>query len=119
SLSAAPGGRGGFAGDPRALSARQALEVATRGGAAVLGRDDIGQLAPGMSADFVAFDAGRVELAGAHDLVAALLYCRPGRVAHAVINGRVVVEAGRLTTIDLPPLVERHNRLARQLVDGD
>jgi 8-oxoguanine deaminase len=102
---------------PDAMTARQALEIATLGGAKVLGRDDIGSLAPDMAADFVAFDLARVGLAGAlHDPVAALVFCAPGNVALSVINGRVVVRDGRLTTIDLPMVIERHNRLARDLV---
>jgi 8-oxoguanine deaminase len=104
---------------PGAMTARQALEIATLGGAKVLNRDDIGALAPGMAADFVAFDLDRIGLAGAlHDPVAALVFCAPGEVALSVINGRVVVRNGRLTTLDLPVLIERHNRLARQLVSG-
>lgn len=102
---------------PDAMTARQALEIATLGGARVLNRDDIGALAPGMAADFVAFRLDGIGLAGAlHDPVAALVFCRPGPVALSVIDGRVVVRDGRLTTIDLPVVVERHNRLARQLV---
>jgi cytosine/adenosine deaminase-related metal-dependent hydrolase len=104
---------------PDAMTARQALEIATLGGARVLGRDDIGALAPGMAADFVAFDLRRISLAGAlHDPVAALVFCAPGEVALSIINGRVIVRDGRLTTLDLPMLVERHNRLAQQLVGG-
>ncbi len=104
---------------PDAMTARQALEIATLGGAKVLGRDDIGALAPGMAADFVAFDLDRIGLAGAlHDPVAALVFCAPGEVALSVINGRIVVRDGRLATLDLPVLIERHNRLARQLVGG-
>ena len=104
---------------PRAMSAREALELATIGGAAVLGRDDIGALAPGMSADFAAFDLAAVGFAGArHDPVAALVFCAPARVAWSVIDGRVVVREGRLVTLDLQPHLERHNRLARELVPG-
>ena len=104
---------------PDAMTAREALEIATLGGAKVLGRDDIGALAPGMAADFVAFDLRRIALAGAlHDPVAALVFCAPGEVALSVINGRVVVRDGRLATLDLPVLIERHNRLTRQLVGG-
>jgi cytosine/adenosine deaminase-related metal-dependent hydrolase len=104
---------------PNAMTARQALELATLGGAKVLGRDDIGHLAPGMAADFVAFDVRGVEHAGAlHDPLAALLFCAPQRAAWSVINGLVVVRNGHLVTLDLPVHVERHNRLARELVEG-
>jgi cytosine/adenosine deaminase-related metal-dependent hydrolase len=104
---------------PDAMTGRQALELATRGGTSVLGRDDIGHLAPGMAADFVAFDLRSIDFAGAlHDPAAALVFCAPSRVAWSVINGRVVVRQGRLETLDLPAHVERHNMLARELVDG-
>ncbi len=103
--------------DPAGMTARQALELATRGGAAVLGRDDIGQLAAGKCADLVAFDVRGLDYAGAlHDPLAALLFAAPGKVALSMINGRVIVRAGQLLSIDLPVLVERHNRLARELV---
>jgi cytosine/adenosine deaminase-related metal-dependent hydrolase len=104
---------------PAALGARDALALATRGGAAILGRDDIGQLAPGMAADIVAFDLNGIGFAGAwHDPVAALVFCAPTGVALSVIDGRVVVKDGRLANVALGPHVERHNRLARRLVDG-
>jgi cytosine/adenosine deaminase-related metal-dependent hydrolase len=104
---------------PSALSAREALELGTRGGAAVLRRDDIGHLAPGMAADFVAFDLNRIEFTGAcHDPLAALLFCASTKADWSVINGRVVVEAGRLTTVDVEPLIRCHNRLARDLLLG-
>jgi len=104
---------------PSAMSARQALELATVGGASVLGRDDIGVLAPGMAADFAAFDLRGANMAGAlHDPVAALVFCAPERASWVVIDGRVVVEGGRLATIDLAPVLERHNQLARRLVSG-
>jgi cytosine/adenosine deaminase-related metal-dependent hydrolase len=104
---------------PDAMTAREALEIATLGGARVLNRDDIGALAPDMAADFVAFDLRRISLAGGqHDPVAALVFCAPGEVALSVIDGRIVVRDGRLATLDLPVLIERHNRLARELVGG-
>jgi 8-oxoguanine deaminase len=105
---------------PDAMTARQALELATIGGARVLGRDDIGALAPGMAADFVAFRLDQLAFAGGlHDPVAALVFCAPVNVAYSVINGRVVVREGQLTTVDLGPLLEQHNRLARALVNGE
>ncbi len=105
--------------DPEAMTARQALELATLGGARVLGRDDIGALKPGMAADFVAYDLRRLPFAGAwHDPVAALLFCTSINVSLSVINGRVIVREGRLTTLELEPLIEHHNRLALALVNG-
>ncbi|MDY7576068.1 8-oxoguanine deaminase [Actimicrobium sp. CCI2.3] len=102
---------------PAAMTARQALEMATLGGAKVLNRDDIGALAPGMSADVVMFDMDQIGYAGAlHDPVAALVFCTPTHVAHSVINGRVVVRDGRCVTVDLGRVRERHNRLAAELV---
>ncbi|MDQ8021581.1 MAG: 8-oxoguanine deaminase [Moraxellaceae bacterium] len=103
---------------PAAMSARDALEIATRGGAKVLGRDDIGHLAPGMSADMVSFRLDGVGHAGGavHDAVASLVFCTPGAVDTSIINGRVVVRDGALQTVDLPVVLERHNALARSLV---
>jgi 8-oxoguanine deaminase len=105
--------------EAKAMTARQALELATIGGAKVLGRDDIGALAPGMSADFIAINIDRPEFAGAHhDLVAAVIFCQINAVDYSFINGRKVVDQGRLTAIELEMLVEKHNRLARELIDG-
>jgi 8-oxoguanine deaminase len=104
---------------PDAMSAREALEIATLGGAAVLGRDDIGALAPGMAADFVSFDLRQPLFAGAlADPVAALVFCAPSQVAHSVIGGRQVVQDGVLATVELAPVIERHNRLAQQLYEA-
>jgi cytosine/adenosine deaminase-related metal-dependent hydrolase len=102
--------------DAGALSAREALRIATRGGARVLGRDDIGMLAPGMAADFIAVNIDTPSFAGAQaDPVAALLFCDVDRIDYSFINGRCVVDAGRLVTVDLPPLVEEVNRLSRAM----
>jgi cytosine/adenosine deaminase-related metal-dependent hydrolase len=105
---------------PDAMTAREALEIATLGGAKVLNRNDIGALAPGMAADFVAFDLRQIAFAGAlHDPLAALVFCAPSQVAHSVINGKPVVKDGHLLSIDLPLVIERHNQLAHTLVSGD
>ena len=104
---------------PSALTAREVLELATLGGARVLGRDDIGALAPGMAADIVTIPLDEIGLAGAHhDPLAALFFCHVPRVQHSVVHGRVVVRDGQLQTVDLPRLLERHNRLAQRLVQG-
>jgi cytosine/adenosine deaminase-related metal-dependent hydrolase len=93
------------------------LEIATLGGAKVLGRDDIGALAVGMAADIVTVPLDDIGLAGAlHDPLAALLFCHVPRIKHAIVNGRVVVRDGRITTLDLPVIIERHNRLAQGLI---
>lgn len=105
---------------PREMTARDMLAVATRGGAEVLGRSDIGQIAPGMAGDLALFDTRALPFAGGavHDPIAALLLCAPAPAAYTVVNGRVVVREGLLATLELGPLVERHNRLARKLADG-
>lgn len=108
----------GFESRADRCSAREALELATLGGARVLRRDDIGALAPGMSADFVAFRIDDLYHAGGQsDPVASLLTCAPGRAWLSVINGRVVVEDGQLPGVDLDALVARHNRVARGLLE--
>lgn len=105
---------------PAEMTARHTLEIATRGGARVLGRDDIGHLAPGMAADLALFDLRTLALAGGavHDPLGALLLCAPSQAAYTVVNGRVVVREGQLATLALVPLLERHNALARQLAGG-
>ncbi|PWS34815.1 8-oxoguanine deaminase [Falsiroseomonas bella] len=103
---------------PAAMTAREALEIATLGGARVLGRDDIGALAPGMAADLVAFDLGALDHAGAHhDPVAALVFCTPARAALSVINGRIVVREGRLLTLDERAHAAAHREAARRLAE--
>jgi len=95
------------------MTAREALELATLGGASVLGRTDIGSLEPGKCADFFSLDLHTIGYAGAlHDPVAAVLFCAPQSAKHTVINGRVVVRDGKLTTLDIQPVIETHNRCA-------
>jgi cytosine/adenosine deaminase-related metal-dependent hydrolase len=98
------------------MTAREALEIATIGGAAVLGRNDVGALTPGRCADFCAIDLNAVNYAGGlADPVAAAIFCAPQRVNWTVIGGRVIVAQGELTTIDLPAVVAEHNRHAARL----
>ncbi|MCR9151155.1 MAG: 8-oxoguanine deaminase [Rhodobacteraceae bacterium] len=101
-----------------AMSPREALRLATRGGAEVLGRDDCGRIAPGMRADLAIWDMAGVEAAGAWDPVAALVLCGPGRVRDLFVEGRQVVRDGQLATIDLPRVIEVQTRLARRLAEG-
>ena len=98
-----------------AMSAREALEIATLGGARVLGRSDCGSIAPGKRADLAIWDMRGIEAAGAWDPVAALLLCGPTRVKDLFVEGRQVVRDGQVTTIDLPVVIERQNYLARRL----
>lgn len=101
------------------MPAREALELATLGGAAVLGRDDIGSLAVGKCADFFALDMRRLEFAGAgHDPVAAAVMCAPAQAAYTVVHGRAVVREGQVVSVDMGPVVERHNQIARQMVSA-
>ncbi len=107
------------AGGASVMSAREMLEIATLGGARVLGRDDIGALAPGMAADFVGVRLDSVGLAGAGgDPLAALLLCQVSGVDTSVVNGRTLVRHGQLTQVDLPRLLARHNALASTLVNA-
>jgi cytosine/adenosine deaminase-related metal-dependent hydrolase len=106
-------------GDPAALSAQEALWLATRGSAQVLGRDDVGELAPGKAADVIGFRLDRLDFAGGlHDPRAALVFCTPPQVDFSVINGKTVVEEGHLLTVDIGPVIERHNRISRELVNA-
>jgi 8-oxoguanine deaminase len=105
-------------GAPSLLTARQALELATRGGADVLGRSDIGSLEPGKCADFIAIKLDKLEYAGAlHDPVSAVVFCAPQHVDWNVIGGKIIVQDGQLLTVDVPKLVEKHNRAAARLVN--
>ena len=107
----------GFESRADRLSARQALELATLGGAGVLRRDDIGSLEPGKAADFVAFRVDDLAHAGGlSDPVAALVTCAPASAWLSVINGRVVVQDGELRTVELGPVIERHNQISRAML---
>ena len=100
-----------------AMSAREALEIATRGGAEVLGRDDCGQIAPGKRADIAIWDVSGVESAGSWD-PAALLLAGPLRVRDLLVEGRRVVRDGQMATVDLDRVIERQNALARRLAEA-
>jgi 8-oxoguanine deaminase len=102
----------------KALTVEEALGMGTLGGAKVLGRDDIGYLAPGMAADFIGIDLERIEYAGAacHDPMGTVVMCTPPTVDFSVINGRVVVEDGQVPGLDQGRLIARQNELAIQMV---
>jgi cytosine/adenosine deaminase-related metal-dependent hydrolase len=98
------------------MTAREALEMATLGGAKVLGRNDIGHLARGMSADFIAFDMERKPFVGAHaDPVAALILCQTDYVDYSFVNGKKVVDQGRLISVDYDALAEKTRKAAIKL----
>jgi cytosine/adenosine deaminase-related metal-dependent hydrolase len=101
-----------------AMTAREALRLATRGGAEVLGRDDIGALAPGMAADVIGVRVDGLATAGGsvHDALASLIFCRIPNVDLNIVNGTVRVRDGRLVGVDVSALVERHERAARGLL---
>ncbi len=117
-LSEKPGGRGGFGGTPKALSAREALEMATRGGAALLGRDDIGYLAPGMSADFIAINLNQLGLSGTQrDPLAALLLCGPFRVDYSYINGVQIIGEGQFRNFNVQAALAAHAGVMKRIYD--
>jgi 8-oxoguanine deaminase len=107
-------------GGPAALTTEEALWLATRGGAEVLGRDDIGALVPGMAADIIGLRLDSLSYAGGavHDPVAAAVLCAPQPVDLSIVNGRPVVEHGELLSVDVGEIVVRHNRIARALRTG-
>lgn len=101
------------------FSVRQALELATRGGAAVLGRKDIGSLEAGKCADFIAINLNRLDYAGAlHDAVAAILLCQPRGVDFNYVHGKGVVKNGVLSGLNLEAHIRLHNRAAARLFEG-
>ena len=101
-----------------AMSAREALEIATLGGAQVLGRADLGSVELGKRADLAIWDMTGIEAAGSWDPVAALVLCGPTRVKGLIVEGREVVRDGRMVTLDLPEVLERQRQLAGRLAAG-
>lgn len=107
-------------GGAKAMTAREALRLGTRGGASVLGRDDIGYLAAGMAADVIGIRLDSLALAGGaiHDALAAVVFCRPANVDFTIVNGEPIVEHGAFTALDIERVIAQHNELARALVSG-
>ena len=100
------------------MTAREALKVATRGGASVLNRDDIGVLAPGYAADITAFKRNNVDFSGSDwDPVASLVFCGPGKANYTIVNGKIIVSEGQLTTIPMEKLIHEHNKLSHNLIN--
>ena len=98
-----------------AMSEREALEIATRGGAEILGRPECGRIAIGKRADIAIWDANCLENAGSWD-PAALLLAGPTKVKHLIVDGRMIVEDGQLLSVDLPRLIDHQRKLAEALV---
>ena len=101
------------------MTAREALRVATIGGASVLNRDDIGMLVPGYAADITAFKRDNVDFSGSDwDPVASLVFCGPSKANYTIINGKIVVSEGQLTTISMEKLVHEHSKLSHDLINN-
>jgi cytosine/adenosine deaminase-related metal-dependent hydrolase len=105
---------------PAEMTPRQALRLATRGGARTLGRDDIGQIKVGHCADLALFRTDTVGMAGGavHDPIGALLLCSSQNADYTLVNGKVVVEKGELKTLEMPKLIGQHNSLASRLASS-
>jgi cytosine/adenosine deaminase-related metal-dependent hydrolase len=101
----------------RLITAREALRLATRGGAAVLGRSDIGSLEPGKCADLFAINLNRLDYAGGlHDPVSAAVFCQPVKADYTIVAGKPVIKQGQLVTVDEQKLIEKHNKAAERLL---
>lgn len=98
------------------MTAREALHLGTRGGAAVLGRNDIGSLEVGKCADFFAVNLNRIGFAGMHDPVSAIVFGQSVRVDYTVVGGRFIVREGSVITVDERKLIEKHNQAAKRLL---
>src|SRR6185503_4126508 len=120
SPSPSPSGRGmpegQGEGDRKLMTAREALYLGTRGGAAVIGRNDIGSLEAGKCADFFAVDLNRIGYAGMHDPVAAVVFGQPANMDYTVVGGKFIVKEGQLVTVDEQKLIEKHNKAAKRLL---
>ena len=113
-LSVAPG-----VGEGPIMPVREALRLATRGGAEVLGRDDIGSIEPGKAGDLIAISLNQISFSGGlHDPIGATILCAPATVDHSWVHGRRVVESGRLVGVEIESLIEAHNAAATAIVRG-
>ncbi len=117
SASPSPTGRGQGEGVRKLMTAREALYLGTRGGAAVIGRNDIGSLEAGKCADFFAIDLNRIQFTGVHDPVAAIVFGQPVNVDYTVVGGKFIVKEGQLCTVDERKLIEKHNQAAQRLLN--
>ena len=100
------------------FSAREALYTATRGGAKVLNRNDIGQIAVGKAADFAVYDLNQISLSGTwSDSLAGLVFCSPMHTAYTICNGRVISESGNMSNFDLGVSLDEHKSASKRLLD--
>jgi cytosine/adenosine deaminase-related metal-dependent hydrolase len=105
---------------PQSMTAREALRVATRGGAACLGRDDLGSIEAGKRADVALFAVDGLGHAGAEaDPVAAVVHCAPRGVRHLFVEGQAVVRGGRLVRADEEDVAAEGHRLGRLAAERD
>ena len=103
---------------PETMTAREALRLATRGGAEVLNRTDIGQISPGFAADFAIFDINVIDFAGAlSDPISSLVFCGPVKTTYTIVNGEIIVDKGNFVKIDLIKAIENHNNLSKKLLN--
>src|SRR5262252_2356360 len=100
------------------MTAREALALGTRGGAAVLGRQDIGSLERGKCADFCAINLNRIGFTGMHDPVAAIVFGQPVNVDYTVVAGKCIVKEGHLATVDARQIAEQHHKAAKRLLNA-
>ncbi len=100
------------------MTAREALHLGTHGGAAVLGRNDIGSLEAGKCADFFAVNLNKLGYAGMHDPVAAVVFGQSANVDYTVVGGKFIVKEGQLVTVDQGKLIEKHNKAAKRLLES-
>jgi 8-oxoguanine deaminase len=100
------------------MTAREALALGTRGGAAVLGRNDVGSLERGKCADFCAINLNRMGFTGMHDPVAAMVFGQPVNVDYTVVAGKFIVKEGHLVTVDARQVAERHHKAAKRLLNA-
>ena len=99
------------------ISARDVLRMGTKTGAAVLGRDDIGVLAPGKAADVIGVNLNQIQFAGAnHDYVAALVFCGVPKVDYSIVNGELRVDKGEVVGVDIGQVIAKQNEMALKLV---
>ncbi len=118
SATPSPSGRGQGEGERKLMTAREALHLGTRGGAAVLGRNDIGSLEAGKCADFFAINLNKLGYAGMHDPVSAIVFGQSMNADYTVVNGKFIVKEGQLVTVDQGKVIEKHNKTAKRLLAG-